>query len=90
MGCEKAILRRFFIRLNQLNSARHGKGKILSDESEISSRLKVKYSYGSIELKNGRISTFLALNAFAKEVEIDLRCIRQIFLERLNTSLRDG
>jgi len=33
---------------------------------------------------------FLALKAFAEEVEICLRCIRQIFLERLTTSLRDG
>jgi len=39
---------------------------------------------------NVRLSAFLASNAFAEEVEIDLRCIRQIFLERLTTSLRDG
>jgi len=37
--------------LNRLNSSRHGKGKILLDVSETSSRLKVKYNFGSIELK---------------------------------------
>ena len=37
--------------LNQLNSSRHVKGKILLDVSETSWRLKVKYSCGSIELK---------------------------------------
>ena len=30
--------------------------------------------------ENGRISAFLASNAFAEEVEIDLLCICQIFL----------
>jgi len=32
----------------------------------------------------------LALNALAEEIDIDLRCTRQIFPERLTTSLRDG
>jgi len=40
-----------FIRLNQLNSSSHGKGKIVLNASETSSRLQVKYSCGSIELK---------------------------------------
>jgi len=38
----------------------------------------------------GKISASLGLNAFAEEVQIDLRCIRQIFFERLNTSLQVG
>jgi len=46
-----AILGGFFIRLNQLNSSRHGKGKILLDVSESSSLLKINYSCGSIKLK---------------------------------------
>jgi len=41
-------------------------------------------------IENGRISAFVELNSFAEEVEIDLRCICQIFLERLTTSLRGG
>jgi len=41
-------------------------------------------------IENGRISALSALNAFAKEVEIDFRWIRQIFLERLITSHRHG
>jgi len=50
-------------------------------------------------IENERISAFSALNAFAEEVEIDFRSIRQIFLvktlkkistERLITSHRDG
>ena len=40
-------------------------------------------------IENGKRSAFLALNAFAEELEIDLRCTRQIFLEHLTTSLRD-
>jgi len=34
-------------------------------------------------IERGRISEFSALNTFAKELEIDLHCTRQIFLERL-------
>ena len=41
----------FFIHLNRLNSSMHGKGEIVLDVSETSSRLKVKCSCGSIELK---------------------------------------
>jgi len=40
------------------------------------------------QIQNGRITVFLALSTFAKEVEIDLRCIRPTFLEHLTTSLR--
>jgi len=40
-------------------------------------------------IENGKRSVSVALNAFAKEIEIDLRCTRQIFLEHLTTSLRD-
>ena len=40
-----------FIHLNRLNSSMHGKGKLVLDVSKTSSRLKVKYSFGSIELK---------------------------------------
>jgi len=40
-------------------------------------------------IESEKIAAFLALNAFA-EVEIYLRCIRQIFLERLTTFLRVG
>jgi len=40
--------------------------------------------------ESGKIAAVQALNSFAEEVEIDLRCIRQIFLERLITSLRVG
>ena len=39
-------------------------------------------------IESGKIVAFQALNSFAEEVEIDLRCIGQIFLERLTTSLR--
>jgi len=45
---------------------------------------------GIHRIVHGRISAFLALKAFVEEVEIDWRYIRQIFLERLITSLRDG
>ena len=41
----------FFIHLNRLNSSMHGKGEMVLDVSETSSRLKVKCSCGSIELK---------------------------------------
>jgi len=71
----------------------HGKGKIVLDVSKALSHLKVKKVKKHLwinGIENGRISAFLASNAFAKEVEIDLRCTRQIFLERLTTSLRDG
>jgi len=40
-----------FLRLNQLNSSSHGKGKIVLNVSETSSRSQVRYSCGSIELK---------------------------------------
>jgi len=33
------------------------------------------------------MAAFLALNTFAEEAEIDLRCIRQVFIERPTTSL---
>ena len=88
--CQIAILRWFFIRLNQLNSFRHGKGKILLDVFETSSRFKRKIQLRIHRIVNGRIPAFLTLKAFAEEIEIDLRCIRQIFLESLTTSLRDG
>ena len=65
-----------------------GKGKILLDVSETSSRINIRHSCGSIELKMEK-DLFLALNAFAEEISIDLRCTRQIFLEHLTTSLRD-
>jgi len=39
-------------------------------------------------IESGKIAAFLALNAVAEEIEIDLCCTRQIFLERLTTSLR--
>jgi len=39
-------------------------------------------------IESGKIAAFLVLNAFAEEMEIDLCCTRQIFLERLTTSLR--
>jgi len=37
----------------------------------------------------GKIVVFLTLNAFAEEVEIHLRCMRQIFLQRLITFLTE-
>jgi len=49
---------------------------------------KIQLSIHRIE--SGKIAAFLALNAFAEEVEIDLCCTGQIFLERLTTSLRVG
>ena len=64
---------------NQLNSSRHVKGKILLDASEASS-FKIWIQLWIHRIENGRISAFLALNAFAEEVEIDLLCICQIFL----------
>ena len=39
-------------------------------------------------IESEKIAAFLALNAIAEEIEIDLSCTRQIFLERLTTSLR--
>jgi len=51
VDCQIAILRWFFIRLNQLNNSIHGNVKILYNLSETSSRLNVKHSYGSIPLK---------------------------------------
>ena len=69
----------FFVRLNQLNSSRHGKCKILLDVSETSS-FKIKTQLRIHRIENGRISAFLALKAFAEEIEIDLLCICQIFL----------
>jgi len=41
-------------------------------------------------IENDRISAFLASNALVEEIEIDLRCTRQILPERLTTSLLDG
>ena len=41
-------------------------------------------------IESGKLAAFLALNLFAEEVEIDFRCIRQIFLERIITFLRIG
>jgi len=75
----------FSIRLNQLNSSTHGKGEIILDESKTSSRLNIKQLWIQ-RIENG-ISAFLALNALAEELEIDLRCTRRIFLESLTTSL---
>ena len=60
-------------------------GKTLLVVSETSSRLKQLRIH---RIENERMSAFLAWNAFAEEVEIDLLCIRQIFLERLITSLQ--
>jgi len=39
-------------------------------------------------IENAKIAAFLALNAITEEMEIDLCCTRQIFLERLTISLR--
>jgi len=73
--------------LNQLNISVQGIGKLFLDVSKTSSRLNIKHSCGSIEFESEKIAVFMALNAFAAEVEIDLRCVRQIFLDRLTTSL---
>jgi len=56
--------------------------------AKISSRLKVKYNCGSIELKVEKELLFWHLSAFARKVEMDLRCIRQTFLEHLTTFLQ--
>jgi len=58
VDCQIDILRWFLIRLNQLNSSRHGKGKIPLDVSETSSRLKVRRSCVSIEMKMGEYLRF--------------------------------
>ena len=44
-----------------------GKGKIPLDVSETSSRINVRHSCGSTELKMEK-DLFLALNAFAEEI----------------------
>jgi len=52
----------------------HGKGEIILDVSKTSSRLNIKQLWIQ-RIENG-ISAFLALNALAEELEIDLRCTR--------------
>jgi len=68
----------------------HRKGKIFLDVSEdiVTFEGEIKLLIHRIE--SGKIADFLALNAFAEEIEIYLRCIHQIFLEHLITSLRVG
>jgi len=41
-----------------VTSSRHGKGKLLLDVSETSSRLKVRHNCGSIEVKMGEYLRF--------------------------------
>jgi len=57
---------------------------------ETSSRFEGKIQFWIYRIENEKIVAFLALNAFAEEVEIDLHFVRQIFLERLSTSLLVG
>jgi len=79
-----------FILLNQLNISTQGKSKIFLDVSTVQ---EIVAFNGKIQLwiyriESEKIAAFLALNAIAEEIEIDLCCTRQIFLERLTTSLR--
>jgi len=90
VGSLIAILRWFFIRLNQLNISTQGKSKIFLDVSTVQ---EIVAFNGKIQLwiyriESGKIAAFLAWNAIAEEVEIDLCCTRQIFLESPTTSLR--
>jgi len=85
-----SIFRWFFIRLNQLNISTQGKSKIFLDVSTVQ---EIVAFNGKIQLwiyriESGKIAAFLALNAFAEEIEIDLCCTPQIFLARITTSLR--
>jgi len=80
----------FFIRLNQLNISKQRIDKILLDMTKTLSRFKGKIQLWVYRIESGKIAAFLASNAFADEVEIDLRCIRQICLENLTASLRPG
>ena len=90
VGSQVAILRWFFIRLNQPNISTQGKSKIFLNVSTVQ---EIVAFNGKIQLwiypiENGKIAAFLALNAITEEMEIDLCCPRQIFLARLATSLR--
>jgi len=69
-----------------------GKGKIFLDVCTVQDIVAFtgKIHLWIQRLESGKIAAFLALSAFAKEVEIDLRCTRQTSLKRLTTPLRDG
>jgi len=76
--------------LNQPNISTQGKSKIFLNVSTVQ---EIVAFNGKIQLwiypiENGKIAAFLALNAIAEEIEIDLCCTRQMFLELLTTSLR--
>jgi len=90
MGSQIAILSWFFIRLNQLNISTQGKSKIFSDVSTVQDIVAFngKIQLWIYRIESGKVAAFLALNAFAEEIEIGMCCTRQIFLELLTTSLR--
>ena len=67
-----------------------GKNKMFSDVSTVQDIVAFngKIQLWIYRIESGKIAAFLALNAIAEEIEIDLCCTRQIFLELLNTHLR--
>jgi len=84
-----ALLSSFFIRLNQLNTSTQGKYIIFLDVLADIVALQNKIKLNIHRMESGKIAAFLILKASPEEVEINLRCIRQIFLERLNTFLSE-
>jgi len=61
--------------------------KTFLDVSENIVAFEIKIKLLIHRMESGKIAAFLVLNAFAEEVEIYWRCIRQIFLEHLTTFL---
>ena len=65
------------------------KSKIFLDVSTVQDiAFNGKIQLWIYRIESGEIAAFLALNAIAEEMEIDLCCTRQIFLELLKTHLR--